>query len=324
MSELIIQQRNGEPGKLHPQAEAFLNKLKGEGGPPLETMAPDEARKASQVFRLLAGKKDTLAHVTNVAIETQHASVPIRIYTPEGSGPFPVLIYFHGGGWVICDLDSHDQACRALAYHTPCMVIAVDYRLAPEHPFPAAVEDAYDVLLWVDQHADDFNINRKFIAIGGDSAGGNLSAVTTIAARDRNGPSIAWQMLIYPVTDLSRFDTPSYQDYAENYFLTTSLMEWFRNHYIPNEQDRLTTEASPLLAANLADLPPAWVLTAEFDPLRDEGEAYAKRLHEAGVPVTCIRYNQMFHPFWSLAGMIDTAYDAQQEAATAFAAMIND
>ena len=228
-------------------------------------------------------------------------------------------MYFHGGGWVIGDLDTHDVVCHAIARRAGAVVVSVDYRLAPEHKFPAAVVDCYAATEWVSANAERVGIDPARISVGGDSAGGNLAAVVCLKSRDENGPRIALQVLVYPVTDLSSFATGSYGEFAEDHYLTRSLMEWFRGYYLSSTEDARNPHASPLLAASLSDLPPALVITAECDPLRDEGEAYAKRLEQAGVPVTCMRYAGMIHPFFSMSGAIPRAFDALQQVAEAVA-----
>jgi acetyl esterase len=240
----------------------------------------------------------------------------VRIYTPAGSGPFPVLVFFHGGGWVIGDLDTQDGACRALANGAGCLVVSVGYRLAPEHKFPAAPDDTYAATKWVAANAASINADPARIAVGGDSAGGNLTAVTAQMARQRGGPRLAFQLLIYPVTD-GACDTASYRDNADGYLLTKEMMLWFWNHYVRNPEERFNSMASPLRAQSLKGLPPALVQTAEFDPLRDEGEAYAARLQEAGVPVKLTRYDGMIHGFFGMASVIDRATTAIGEAAEA-------
>ena len=227
------------------------------------------------------------------------------------------MVYFHGGGWVVCDLDTHDVVCRAIARRAEAVVVSVDYRLAPDHKFPAAVTDAYAATEWVAANAERLGIDPTRISVGGDSAGGNLATVVSLMSREKNGPSIALQALVYPVTDLSSFETPSYREFAEGHHLSRVQMEWFRGHYLASPEDCGNPYASPLLARDLSGLPPALIITAECDPLRDEGEAYAKRLEEAGVTVTCTRYPGMIHPFFSLPGAIPQALDAIQQVADA-------
>lgn len=222
--------------------------------------------------------------------------IRLRIYTPTADAPAAAVVYFHGGGWVVGNLDTHDGLCRRLALASGCRVVAVDYRLAPENTYPAAADDAYAALSWVAENADQLGIDPRRIAVAGDSAGGNLAAVTALAARDRKGPLPAAQVLMYPITD-SDFETGSYRDFAEGYMLTTAAMRWFWDQYAAAASDRIAPYAAPLRADGLAGLPPALVITAEYDPLRDEGEAYAGRLEGAGVPVELVRYDGMIHGF---------------------------
>lgn len=243
--------------------------------------------------------------------------IPIRIYQPQGNNPFPILLYFHGGGWVTCNLDTHDSLCRSLANGASCIVVSVDYRLAPEHKFPAAVDDAYAATRWASDNAESINGDSNRIAVGGDSAGGNLAAVVSLMARDNGSPSLRHQLLIYPVTDLSSFDTKSYREHGEGYILTRDSMEYYRGHYIRRDEDALNPYASPLLAQDLSGLPPALVMAAEFDVLTDESNAVANRLRRVGISVTYSCYEGMIHPFLSLAGMVDRARDGISEAATA-------
>ena len=306
----------GQSGALDPQTQALLLQMAQDDAPPIETLTPIQARELMVALRELSGDAQPVANVYEQTIPGTEGEIPVRIYTPHSSEPFPVLVYFHGGGWVVCDLDTHDNVCRSLANAATCVVVSVDYRLAPEHKFPAAVEDAYTATQWTAKYANSIGGDANRIAVGGDSAGGNLATVVSLMARDRGDFSPVYQLLIYPVTNLSSFDTNSYRDYAEDYFLTKNMMEWFRNHYLKREEDCLNPYASPLLADDLSGLPPALVITAEFDPLRDEGEAYATRLKESGVSVRCIRYNGTIHGFLSMAGVLDKARDAYDKAAT--------
>ena len=301
---------------LDPQAQALLDQVKALGGPPLNELSPPDARVAAQALGTLSGPPEAVAKVENRTIPGPAGALPVRIYTPAGSGPFPVLVFFHGGGWVIGDLDTQDGACRALAKGAGCLVVSVGYRLAPEHKFPAAPEDTYAATRWVATNAASINADPARIAVGGDSAGGNLTAVTAQMARERGGPQLAFQLLIYPVTD-GACDTASYRDNAEGYLLTKEMMLWFWNHYVRNPEERFSSMASPLRAQNLKGLPPALVQTAEFDPLRDEGEAYAARLKEAGIPVKLTRYDGMIHGFFGMASVIYQATTAIGEAADA-------
>ena len=304
--------------RLDPQIQVILQEAEASGDPPLESLSPAAARLAAiEGLAPWRGEPEPVARVENRVID---GGVPVRIYTPEGVAPRPALIYFHGGGWVVCDLDTHDVVCRAIARRSGAVVIAVDYRLAPEHKFPAAVDDCYLATRWVAGHTEELGIDPARIAVGGDSAGGNLAAVIALRSRDEPGLPIALQVMVYPVTDLSSFDTPSYKEFADGYFLTTSEMVWFRDHYLARPEDARSIQASPLLAKDLRGLPPALVITAEFDPLRDEGEAYAGRLEEAGVRVQCTRYRGMVHPFFSLVGGVKQALEAIDEVSAAVAA----
>jgi len=236
----------------------------------------------------------------------------VRIYSPSAATDLPVLVYLHGGGWVICDLETHDPTCRAISNGADCVVVSVDYRLAPEHKFPAAADDAYAATAWVAQHAQELGADASRVAIGGDSAGGNLTAAVALMARERAGPPLSFQVLIYPVLDLAS-ESASRKENGEGYFLTAAGMTWYEEQYLRDDADRKNVLASPLLAGDLAGLPPALVVTAEYDPLRDEGEAYGRRLTEAGVPATVSRYDGMFHGFLAFAGALDGATRAQAE-----------
>ena len=308
--------------KLYPEVRALLETLEAQGGPALESLAPAEARKeAVETLKSWQGEKEEVARTEDLRIAGPEGNFGIRVYTPSESGPFPCLVYFHGGGWVLCDLDTHDTTCRALARKAGAVVVAVDYRLAPEHRFPAAVVDCCAATRWVAANAERLGIDPRRIAVGGDSAGGNLATVTALKFRDEDGPPLALQVLVYPVTNLACFDTPSYTEFAEGYYLSRAEMEWFRGHYLANAQDGLSPDASPLLAPDLHGLPPALVITAECDTLRDEGEAYARRLAEAGVDVTCTRYAGMVHPFFSLPGAIGGGRRAIEQFAAAVRGM---
>jgi len=243
--------------------------------------------------------------------------IPVRVYRPSLANDLPALIYFHGGGFVICNLDTHDRVCRGLANASGCVVVSVDYRLAPEHKFPAAAEDAYSATRYVAEHAGEFGIDPSRIAVGGDSAGGNLATVVAMMARDRGGPALKFQLLIYPVTDFTEHVTQSERDYGHGHFLDTELMDWFADQYFANETDRHLPYGSPSKASDLRGLPAAMVITGECDPLRDQGEAYAEQLRHAGVSVLVKRYDGMIHPFLSLAGIIDAGRAAISDSATA-------
>jgi acetyl esterase len=240
--------------------------------------------------------------------------IAVRIYRPRvGADPLPLVVFFHGGGWTVCDLDTHDITCRNMANATDATVISVDYRLAPEHRFPAAAEDAYAATVWAHDHAAELGGDAARLAVAGDSAGGNLAAAVALMARDRGGPAITFQLLIYPVTDRD-FTTASYRDNATGYFLTKTHMEWYWDQYIGDDDEAAVHPyAAPLRAATLTGLPPAHIVTAEYDPLRDEGEAYGRRLADAGVPVDVRRYDGMFHGFFSME-MLEASRQAGAEA----------
>ncbi len=302
---------------LDPQARAFLDQLAAMGVPPVHTLPVAEARRNMEArAAALWGAPEPVANTTDQTIPGPGQPIRVRIYRPAGAEPLPVLVYFHGGGWVTGSLETHDGLCRALANRAGCAVVAVDYRLAPEHKFPAAVEDAWAATTWVASNAEAIDLDPGRVAVGGDSAGGNLAAVVTLRARERGGPRLVFQVLVYPVTDYE-FERTSYREYADGYYLTRDGMRWYWRHYLPSEAAGAHPEASPLRAANLAGLPPAHVITCGFDPLRDEGEAYAHRLSEAGVPATISRYESMIHGFFRMAAVTDRTSEAVDGAAAA-------
>jgi acetyl esterase len=240
-------------------------------------------------------------------------AIPVRIFVPKNSGPLPVVLYFHGGGWVNGSLNTHDNTSRKIAQYGKVIVIAVDYRLAPEHPFPAAVQDCYAAVQWASLHAADFGGDGTRLGVAGDSAGGNLAAVIALIARDRKGPKISAQVLLYPATNIATMNTESHKNFATGYLLTRAGMERFRDLYTPNPEDRTRPEVSPLLAENLSGLPSALVITGEFDPLRDEGEAYADRLKKTGVKTTAKRYPGLVHGFVAVPRLLPQAELATAE-----------
>lgn len=249
-----------------------------------------------RAFALAAGPGEPVASVEDRVIPGATAGIPVRIYTPAGAGPFPILVYFHMGGWMLGDLDTDDATCRAICNAAACIVASVNYRHAPEHRFPAAVDDACDATCWLSAHAGDFNGNATRLAVGGVSAGANLATVVARRARDQAQPPIVYQVLMVPMTNYA-FDTHSYQEYSQGYGLEKATGEWFWSNYLTTASDGEHPDASPLRAKDLHNLPPALVMTAEYDPLRDEGTAYAERLATAGVPVTCKCYTGMIHLF---------------------------
>lgn len=253
-----------------------------------------------------------VARVDDRTIPGPAGDLPVRIYWPEGSGPHPIVVFFHGGGWAICNLDTHDGACRGLTNGAGCITISVDYRLAPENKFPAAAEDAYAAVRWASEHGAELGGDPARLAVAGDSAGGNLSAVAALMARDRGGPPIAFQVLVYPATDFAH-DTPSHTENAEGYFLTSAQVRFYADQYLATEADRTNPYAAPMQAPDASGLPPALILTAEFDPLRDEGEAYGRKLEAAGVPVTIKRYDGLFHGFFNLDAFLPAAKQATED-----------
>ncbi len=299
---------------LDPQVKALMDMMKGM--PLFSALSPEAARKQTAEMRALRNASPTaVASVENRTIPGPAATIPIRVYTPSGTGPFPVLVYYHGGGFVIGDLESHDGVCRALTNGAGCVTVAVDYRLAPEAKFPAAVEDSYAATKWVSENAARLNADANRLAVGGDSAGGNLAAVISLMARDRKSPHIVFQLLIYPATELT-CSAPSHKTNTE-YVLTPDDIRWFMGHYLRDDSDRRNPMASPAYATSFSGLPPALIITAEFDPLRDEAEDYGNKLREAGVPVQVSRYEGMVHGFVSMADMIDKGKLGIAEASTA-------
>jgi acetyl esterase len=307
---------------LAPEAKAVLDWIAAAKTPPYDTLPPAEARlQYRETRKLLTPPLPDVAGVQDRAIPGPHGPIPIRCYRPLGSKPddvLPVLVFFHGGGWTIGDLETHDWVCRSLANETPCSVVAVDYRLGPEHKFPKAVDDAFAATRWVAENAGDLAVDGGRLAVAGDSAGGNLAAVVTLIARDEGGPGIAFQLLIYPGTKIEA-DFPSLRDFGDGYLLTTRLITWFRECYVRGPEDCTDWRTSPLLARDHSRLPPALVITGEYDPLLDEGRAYADRLQSAGVSTTYSCYPGMIHGFLTMARVIPVANAAIREGAQALA-----
>ncbi|MGH2819647.1 MAG: alpha/beta hydrolase [Actinomycetota bacterium] len=299
---------------LDPQARAFLDELAATGAPPTHELSPEEARRGLKLQAARIAITEDVDEVRDLSIPGPHGEIALRIFRVAAGRPLPVLVYFHGGGWVTGDLDSHDGVCRSLANRTACAVASVDYRLAPEQPFPAAAEDCVTATRWIHDHAHEHDLDASRVAVGGDSAGGNLAAVVALDARFEGGPPLVFQVLVYPITDHD-FSTLSYADNADGYSLTRASMRWYWDHYLPDEGGRSDPRASPMKAPELSGLPPALVITAEYDPLRDEGEAYAQRLQDAGVAVTCSRYEGMIHGFFRMTKLVDRSHDAIDECA---------
>jgi acetyl esterase len=295
---------------LERDAQTVIDMTLAAGRPPYHTLSPKEAR---QLFRetraAVQPKPPEMALVTDLTADGPHGPVPLRLYRPRGvaSGtPLPALVYYHGGGWVIGDLDTHDVVCRQLAEQSGIAVVSVDYRLAPEHKFPAAVDDAFAALAWAAGGGAAHGIDGRRLAVGGDSAGGNLAAVVSILARDQGGPAVSFQLLVYPVTDMAS-NAPSHTAFANGYLLTQDSMRWFIDHYLPSPKDASDWRASPRLAPSLQGLPPALVMTAGYDPLRDEGDEYARQLREAGNVVDHVCYGGMIHGFVGMGRLVATA-----------------
>ena len=294
--------------QIDAQMQAILDVAAKSGGKPFHAMNPVEARQAAET--MFRGTPKEVAKVTNLKIPGPASEIPLRVYTPSGSGPFGCLVFFHGGGWVIGSLETHDVLCRELTAGAGVVTVSVDYRLGPEHRFPAAPDDCYAATKCALDNAKSINADPNRIAVGGDSAGGNLAAVVSQMARDRGGPRIAFQLLIYPATDCAN-ETPSQREFAQDgYILSRADMDWFYGHYLRSAADRTNPYACPGTAPNLANLPPAFVLTAAIDPLRDEGEAYGAKLRAAGVKVNVKRYEGVCHGFVSMAAMVDVGKQA--------------
>ena len=304
---------------LHPQSQAILDALAAQGGKPLEESTPAEVRASraenAKAMAELAGPEQPVSRVENRTIPGLGGPIPIRVYWPSTGKKLPVFVYCHGGGWVFGNIDSVDRVCRALANAAACIVVNVEYRLAPEHRFPAAAEDAYAVVAYVAAHADEFNADGGRIGVGGDSAGGNLAAVACLMAREKGGPPLAFQLLVYPVVD-SDDNRPSV-DENEGNLISRAVMRYFWDHYTASPEEARHPHASPINAKSLAGLPPAFVITAECDPLRDQGEAYGRRLRDAGVPVEMKRYAGAIHVFFQMGAVIDAGREAVADAAAA-------
>jgi acetyl esterase len=299
---------------LDPVARTIIDAME-QVFPQVELLDAAEARAVAKAMPGPVPEPEPVAVVYDRSIPGPAGDIPVRVYRPEpiGGAALPVIVFFHGGGWTICDLDTHDGTCRSLTNGVGAVVVSVDYRLAPEHKFPAAADDAYAATRWVSEHGDELGADADRLAVAGDSAGGNLAAAVPLMARDRGAPAIRFQLLVYPVTDFS-FDTDSYRENAQGYFLRRTSMEWYWRQYLSSDDDGVHPYASPLRVADATGLPPAMVVTAEFDPLRDEGEAYGRKLAEAGVPVDIRRYDGMFHGFFSMTAFLDGAKHATADA----------
>lgn len=308
----ITASRASEPD---PQVQEFLQLYESMELPELHKLPVPEARKAQEQLAAMNPGID-LPTVEDRTIDGPDGEIPVRLYDPreETEGDAPLICFFHGGGWVVGSLDTHDAPCRKLAAETGYPVVSADYRLAPEHPFPAALHDCYSALEWAEAQAVELGADPEKLVVAGDSAGGNLAAGVSMLARDRDGPHIAAQVLVYPATG-DATETESYDQNAEGYFLTRETMEWFHDLYVEDDIDDGNIYGFPRRAADLSDLPPATVITAGFDPLRDDGTAYAARLAEAGVPVTHENFDGMIHGFFNMIADpadLDAAHDAYE------------
>lgn len=299
---------------LEPVTAAILAQIAESGAPEYHQLPVIESRALYTEVQSVPPSIEVYS-VEDFVVPGPAGDIPVRLYRPNDK-PAPLHAHFHGGGWVIGNLVTHDADCREIVAASGCMVLAVDYRLAPEHPFPAAPEDCYAVSCWAAANSTQLGGSPGLISIGGDSAGGNLAAVVALMARDRNGPEFAMQLLLYPITEPS-MASASFRENAEGYLLTKTMMAWFWDHYCPDIEQRKHPLISPLMASDLSGLPPALMITAEFDPLRDEGEAYAARLKEAGVEVEMRRFNGFIHGFFSLAGIIEATREAVELVGTA-------
>jgi acetyl esterase len=300
---------------LHPQVEAMRSQRARNGSAPLYSLSLAEARAADLAdIRAASGDPEPVAAVTERVVPGPGPDLRIRVYEPDDARDRPVLVYFYGGGWTLGSLDTCDAICRSLTNAVRCVTVSVQYRLAPEHPFPAAVEDCYAGARWVAEHAAQIGADAGRVAVGGDSAGGNLAAAVTLLARERHGPRLCHQLLVYPNTDYLS-DTASMREAVDPLLFNRWSADWYWGHYLADPRDGSNPLASPLRAADLSRLPPASILTAEFDPLRDQGEQYAQRLREAGVPVDARRYAGMAHGFFAMGGVLSAARESIAYAA---------
>lgn len=306
---------------LDKEAKDFLDAVRLANRPDYSTMSPTEARKLYKVTRgAVTPEPPQVSEIDNIAAPGPHGPIPLRYYRPAGVDKkevLPVLIFCHGGGWVIGDLDTHDVVCRTLSNESRCAVVSVDYRMGPEFKFPVAIDDAYAAVKWVVEEAKSLRIDTARVAVGGDSAGGNLAAVVALLARDTKGaPKIAYQLLVYPATNM-HMNTESHRKFGEGHLLTRPSMDWFQEQYLNGPDDRDDWRASPLKAKSLAGLPPAYVLIAGNDPLRDEGEAYAMALKAAGVSVVLREFEGQIHGFITLGKVVPQAGQAMAEMGVA-------
>lgn len=292
---------------LDPQAQKLLDLSRAVGSLPLNAFSVDDARRIMAAGLASVAPIEIVGKVHDDTIPTQETEIPIRVYTPFGDGPFPILIYFHGGGWVLNSIETHDRVCRYICNKARVIVVSVGYRLAPENKFPAAVDDAYAATSWVSKNAHILGGLPTRLAVGGDSSGATLATVCALMAVDRGGPPIRYQLLFYPVTDHYSRGTSSYEEMANGYILTKELMMWYWDHYLNVGEDINNPYICPLRMSDMSGLPPTLIVTAEYDILRDEGELYAKMLQEAGVPTVFKLYEGMMHGFILRLDQLDAA-----------------
>jgi len=309
---------NADQPRLDPQARALIERIAASGAPPLHTLAPGEARRVYKESRAaLAPAPPQVEEIRELSVPGPAGALRARLYRPRSAEKsLPGVVFFHGGGFVYGDIDTHDAVCRGIAQTTPSAVVSVDYRLAPENKFPAAVEDTVAATGWVAGNAAALGIDPERLIVAGDSAGGNLAAVVALTARDRGAPRLAMQVLVYPAADLAA-ESESVSRFGEGYLLTRQSIRWVKRSYLRDERDAEDWRASPLRASDFSGLPAAYVLTAGFDPLHDEGEAYARRLMRAGVPVTYECLTGQVHGFLVMGGVIAAAGHAIQRIAQA-------
>ena len=311
--------------RLHPQARALIEAAAAADLRPWHTLPVEEARAAFRSRQASAqGEPPPVGLAIDRTLELSDRRIPARVYRPVGreDAELPVYVHFHGGGWVLGDLDSHDGLCRGLCARSGALVISVDYRLAPEHPYPAALDDAWESVLWIAANEGELGADASRLAVGGDSAGGALAATVCRRARDEGGPDIRFQALIYPVTDMT-LSLPSMAELAEGYNFTRDAMAWFRDLYLPDEASWKDPDASPVFAEDLGRLPPALIVSAGFDPLRDDAKAYADALTAAGVPAEYVCYGGMIHGFLNMPAVLDDGREAVERVARAIEGALN-